>query len=122
MPKNTRRIIDIPPLRYSEEVRPAGALSFIWGFKRAVYFCDVCGAPYRTQHKQGTYRMIGHRGGNLCVCWEQARGLCAEDDLAQGVPQGRYARFLDVADMWISDCPRSAVSLELEASGVGVGA
>ena len=66
--------------------------------------------------------MIGHRGGNLCVCWEQVRGLCAEDDLAEGIPQERYGRFLDFLVMRVAGYPRSVVFLELEATGVGVGA
>ena len=89
---------------------------------RTALFCDVCGAPYRMQLKQGRYQMIGHRGGNLCVCWEQVRGLCADDDLAQGIPQEHYGRFLDFVVMWISGYPRSVVFLELEAAGVVVGA
>ena len=88
----------------------------------AALFCNVCGSPYWVHLKQGTYKMVGHRGGNLCVCWEQVRGLCADDDLAQGTPQGRYGRFLDFAVMWISGYPRSVVFLELEAAGVGAGA
>ena len=84
----------------------------------AALFCEVCGAPCRAQLKQGSYKMAGHRGGNLCVCWEQVRGLCADDDLVQGIPQTHYGRFLDFAVMWICGYPRSVVFLELEAAGV----
>ena len=111
-----------PAIRYLEAARPAGALSSIWGFMRTVYFCAACGAPYRMQLKQGAYQMIGRRGGNLCVCSEKVRGICAKDDTAQGGPHERYVRFLDFLAMWISCCPRSVGFLELDAAGVGVGA
>ena len=110
----------MPAIRYLEAVRPAGALSPIRGFTRTVYVGDACGAPYRMQHKQGAYQMIGRRGGNLCVCREQARGLCAEDDLAQGAPREHYGRFLDFLAMWNSGYPMSVVPIGPEEAGVGV--
>ena len=55
---------------------------YLGSYALCLFFCDVFGAPYRVQIKQGRWQMIGRRGGNLCVCWEQARGLFAEDDIA----------------------------------------
>ena len=78
-----------PFILYIMEARPLGDFSLILGCAPAVLLCDVFGAPYRLQHKQGAYKMIGRRGGNLRVFWGNVRGLCADGDLAHGIPQGQ---------------------------------